>query len=66
MEQKFISFEDTQKAVDAQGSAKAVDLCDAYKKVRPILLFAMQFLPKKWKELVEDFMKFLDAQCHVS
>lgn len=65
MEQKLISFEETQNLVEAQDSEKAFDLCGFYKKARPILNFIKQFLPKKWKEILEMLMKNLDEHCHI-
>ncbi len=65
MEQKLISFEETQKQVDAQNAETPVDLCGLYKKARPILNFIKQFLPKLWKEIVDAFMKLIDEQCHI-
>lgn len=67
MEQKLISFEETQSKVEALNADKnlALDLCGIYKKVRPILIFAEQFLPKAWKEILDAFIKLLDNQCHI-
>jgi hypothetical protein len=68
MEQQFISFEETNAQVGTvtrSAVAQAIDLCGAYAKAKPILLFAKQFLPKTWKEIVEALMKFLDEHCNV-
>jgi len=67
MEQKLIFFEETEKQVDELSASKPkpADLCGYYKIARPILLWIIPILPKKWKETLEALMKYLDDHCGI-
>jgi hypothetical protein len=65
MEQKLISFEETEKQVDELAKSKATDLCGYYKIARPILFLIKQILPKKWRDIIESLMKYLDEYCGI-
>jgi hypothetical protein len=76
MPEENLTFEDVDKHIEASDltaltaegpAAEAVgnQVCAAYKVIRPILalLTGLPLIPKKWKDAIRIFMKFMDAFC---
>lgn len=48
-------------------NTKAINLCDLYNGVRPVLKFAVALLfwKPKWQKVLNDFLAHLDVACPV-
>lgn len=65
------TFADVQAYVDAElakasatvAAPTAIDVCTAWKRARPVVMFLMPFLPSGWKAVVQPVMTALDTFC---
>ena len=38
-------------------------ICNAYRTIRPILLWIVKILPKRWADIVNTFIRLMDTLC---
>ncbi len=65
------SIDEVQQYVDAENAATAMnvgapqDLCAAWRKARPVVLFVVNFMPASWRAVVQPVVSALDTFCPV-